>query len=89
MFNLKKQIIMSYNRTNTFNTQINESNKTLIVADKYRTNIQSHIAGGTRVKVEYLDGTSRVYDKIKNAQAYINYITRNSNENVKNAFELC
>lgn len=65
---------MSYNRTNTFNDQISKSNNSFIVNDEYRTNSLSLQPGGTTVKVHYENGKSRIYDKIKNVEAYTRFM---------------
>lgn len=79
---------MSYNRTNIFNNQLLKTENSFIVDNKYRTNPKSHIPGGGYVKVVYKDGTSRIYNKIKNIEAYISYILRYSNDDIAEAFEL-
>ena len=48
------------------------------VEDDYRTNPKSLTPGGSTVVVEYYSGEIRVYDKIKNSQAYINSIIKDT-----------
>lgn len=48
------------------------------VSDEYRTNPKSLSPGGSTVVVEYYDGEIRAYDKIKNSQAYINSIIKDT-----------
>ena len=67
---------MSYNRTNLFNDQISKSSNSFIVGDKYRTNPLSHKPGGSTVKVFYEGGKSRIYDKIKNVEAYTKFMEK-------------
>jgi len=50
------------------------SKKTIVVADKFRTNKLSIKPGGSIVVVRYKDGHEREYDKIKNTAAYIRNI---------------
>lgn len=47
------------------------------VGSEYRTNPKSLIPGGYDVKVYYSDKPARVYDKIKNPEAYIERIRLN------------
>jgi len=79
---------MSYNRTNTFETQITKSKNAFMVAPKYRTNPNSQISGGTVVKVDYRNGSSRIYDNIKNTEAYINRILSYNNPDIIAAYEM-
>lgn len=44
--------------------------KQLVVHDTFRTNELSHTPGGYSVTVVYNNGSSRVYDKVKNPEAY-------------------
>lgn len=44
--------------------------KKLIVHDNFRTNELSHTPGGHSVTVVFTNGSSRVYDKVKNPEAY-------------------
>lgn len=44
--------------------------KKLIVHDTFRTNELSHTPGGYTVTVIFNNGSSRVYDKVKNPEAY-------------------
>jgi len=46
------------------------------VSDEFRTNPLSLVPGGSTVKVNYVNGSFRLYDKIKKPYAYINAITR-------------
>ena len=77
---------MSYNRTNTFNNQISRSRNAYMVAKEYRTNPKSKIAGGDTVKVKYRDGSSRIYDNIKNTEAYINHIKSCGNDEITDVY---
>lgn len=79
---------MPYNRTNIFNDKLSQSKNSFLVAGKYRTNPKSHIPGGSHVKVVYTDGSSRIYDKIKNAEAYISHLLRYSGDDIAEAFEM-
>jgi hypothetical protein len=65
---------MSYNRNSVFNSLVQESNNSFLVADEYRTNALSHQPGGSTIKVKYSDGSIRIYDKIKNITAYTRYL---------------
>lgn len=49
------------------------------VSDPYRHNELSLIPGGRIVRVVYSDKRIIVYDKIKNVDAYIRRITKDSN----------
>lgn len=49
------------------------------VSDEFRTNPKSLVPGGSTVIVEYFNGESRAYDKIKNTTAYINSIIKDTN----------
>lgn len=73
---------MSYNRTNIFNDQLSISKNSFRVARKWRTNPLSQTPGGFFVKVVYKDGSSRIYDNVKNVEAYITYIIRNSEDDI-------
>lgn len=42
----------------------------LVVHESFRTNELSHTPGGYEVTVIYSNGSSRVYDKVKNPEAY-------------------
>lgn len=46
------------------------------VGDGFRTNPESHIPGGYDVKVFMDDGSSKVYSRIKNTQAYIKKVMK-------------
>lgn len=61
---------MSYNRNAVFNNLVKESKNSFVVEDEYRTNPLSHQPGGCTIKVKYNDGSVRIYDKIKNIDAY-------------------
>lgn len=61
---------MSYNRNTVFSNLVEESKNSFVVADEYRTNSLSHQPGGSTIKVKYKDGSIRIYDKIKNIDAY-------------------
>lgn len=61
---------MSYNRNTVFSNLMEESKNSFVVADEYRTNPLSHQPGGCTIKVKYKDGSIRIYDKIKNIDAY-------------------
>lgn len=50
--------------------------KVINVNDKYRTNPDSHIPGGSVVETFSNKGIRLVYDKIKNPDAYVRKITR-------------
>lgn len=56
----------------------------MYVSDKYRKNILSKIPGGWTVVVEYNNGHIFEYDKVKDPEAYIKKLKRNSD--VKNAW---
>ena len=43
----------------------------IIVKDKFRKNELSFIPGGVTVELIYENGSSRVYDKVKNSEAFI------------------
>jgi len=75
----------TYNRSNVFNSLLKNTDNSFKVADRYRTGILSKIPGGSSVKVVYADGSSRIYDKIKNTDAYINYILNRSNDDIVSA----
>ena len=77
---------MSYNRTNTFEKQVSNSKNSYLVAEEYRTNPMSRTFGGSLVKVEYTDGSSRIYDNIKNTTAYIRMIRRSNDDTIKNVY---
>ena len=62
---------MSYNRTSIFNELATEAKNSFMVGDDFRTNPLSHRPGGSTVKVTYDNGSSRIYDKVKNVEAYI------------------
>lgn len=49
-------------------------NKDLYVRDEFRTNSLSRQPGGYEVTVKYADGTSRIYDKVKDPQRYVSAI---------------
>lgn len=53
---------------------------TIHVKDKYRTNPLSLEPGGCQVTVFYNNGTNFVYDKVKNAQAYVRNIYKKEKE---------
>lgn len=53
---------------------------TIHVKDKFRTNPLSLEPGGSQVTVFYDNGTNFVYDKVKNAQAYIRGIYKKEAE---------
>ena len=61
------------------NSSFNTENRTLFVSDNYRTNPLSHTPGGSTVKVFYPNGYAKVYDKIKNVEAYTRYMKENYN----------
>lgn len=44
------------------------------VSDEFRTNNLSLTPGGSVVSVEYADGETKAYDKVKNPKAYVNAI---------------
>lgn len=48
------------------------------VGDSFRTNPESKIPGGYDVKVFMDDGTSKVYSRIKNPQAYMKKVKKDS-----------
>jgi hypothetical protein len=52
--------------------------KNLRIAPEYRTNTLSIIEGGKEVTTIYADGTSRVYDNIKDVNSYVRRVKRNS-----------
>lgn len=52
--------------------------KVIKVKDNYRTNPESHIPGGSIVETFNEKGIRLVYDKIKNPQAYIRKITKDT-----------
>ncbi len=79
---------MSYNRTNTFNEQVSDSNNSFMVDEQYRTNPESHIQGGSIVKVDYSNGSSRIYDNIKNTEAYIDRILSYENPDIIDAYAM-
>ena len=79
---------MSYNRTGVFEKRVSRAKKVFQVGDDYRTNPESRRPGGSSVKVLYHDGTSRVYDKIKNVAAYTRYILNNSDGDIKEVCEI-
>jgi len=58
---------------------LNSSRKTIIVSDKYRTNPLSHQPGGWTVRVYYQSGVTKVYDKVKNVEAYTRYMQNKFN----------
>jgi len=58
--------------------------KPLRVADGYRTHPWSSEPGGQTVVVEFIDGNTLEYDKVKNTEAYIRKIKQNLN--VKDAW---
>jgi hypothetical protein len=45
-------------------------NNPLVVGDQFRSEL-SQVPGGKNILVTYEDGTQRIYDKIKNPNAYI------------------
>jgi len=49
------------------------------VGDQFRTNPKSKTAGGYDVKVFLNDGSSKVYSRIKNPQAYIKTVMKDPN----------
>ena len=73
---------MSYNRSSVFNSLVQESNNSFIVADQYRTNPLSQEPGGSTLKVKYSDGSIRIYDKIKNIAAYTRYLMNSSKDEI-------
>jgi len=79
---------MSYNRTNIFNDQISETKKTFVVAEEYRINPKSLISGGSHVRVDYTNGSSRIYNNIKNTEAYIDRILSYENDDIIDAYEI-
>lgn len=48
------------------------------VGQKYRTNALSFTKGGVTVEVEKINGTRLEYNNVKNPQAYIRALMRNS-----------
>jgi hypothetical protein len=50
--------------------------KKILVNDSHRTNGLSLTPGGSIVTVVYANGDRRLYDKVKNVEAYINSITK-------------
>ena len=62
----------------SFQTTTSNS-KTIFVSDKYRTNPLSHQPGGWTVRVYYPSGASRIYDKVKNVEAYTRYMQNKFN----------
>ena len=79
---------MSYNRASIFKSRLSKSKTIFMVADEYRTSPKSKTPGGSIVKVVYSDGTSRIYDKVKNVEAYISCVIKNSDDDIKDAFEI-
>ena len=79
---------MSYNRSEIFQTNVKAAKNTLLVSDEHRKNSLSLTPGGSVVKVIYEDGSSRVYDKIKNVEAYISCLLRNSDGGIIKAFPI-
>jgi hypothetical protein len=75
----------TYNRSNAFNSLLKKSSNTFRVGDSYRTNSLSNKPGGVSVKAVFADGTSRIYDKIKNSDAYINHLLNYSNDDIVSA----
>jgi len=79
---------MSYNRTNIFGRQISDAKDSFIVAEEYRTNPESRVPGGSHVKVEYKNGSSRIYNNIKNTEAYIHRILSYANDDILDVYEM-
>jgi len=52
--------------------------KIIKVTDNFRTNPESLIPGGHTVEIFNDEGLRLVYDKIKNPEAYINKITKDT-----------
>ena len=52
--------------------------KKILINDEFRTNELSLTPGGNVVTVVYENGDRRVYDKIKNVDAYVGRITKDS-----------
>jgi hypothetical protein len=50
--------------------------KTIIVHERFRTNVLSLKPGGYSVTVVYSNGTQRVYNNVKNPSAYVNSIVK-------------
>lgn len=50
--------------------------KKILVNDSYRTNGLSLTPGGNVITVVYANGDRRIYDKIKNVEAYVDRITK-------------
>lgn len=50
--------------------------KKILINDSYRTNGLSLTPGGNVVTVVYADGHRRIYDKIKNVEAYASSISK-------------
>ena len=50
--------------------------KTLVVADRYRTNELSLIPGGSTVTAVYKNGKKRAYKKVKKPEAYAERIKK-------------
>ena len=46
------------------------------VGDEFRTNPKSRVPGGYDVKVFLVDGSSKVYSRIKNPEAYKKIVMR-------------
>jgi hypothetical protein len=49
------------------------------VSDEFRTNQLSLTPGGSNVVVNYENGETKAYDKVKNPKAYINAIVKTNN----------
>ena len=75
----------TYNRSNAFNSLVKNTDNSFKVGDSYRTNSLSKRPGGSSVKAVYADGSSRIYDKIKNTDAYIYHLLNRSNDDVVSA----
>lgn len=73
---------MAYNREIIFGELQKQSKKTFKVSDEYRTNPLSKQPGGSTVQVEYSDGSIRIYDKIKNVDAYTKFLYRSKKSEI-------
>jgi AICAR transformylase/IMP cyclohydrolase PurH len=67
---------MSYSTYGFASTKSKTRNKQFLVAKEYRTNRLSHIDGGGIVKVIQSDGSERVYNNIKDTDAYTYSVER-------------
>lgn len=79
---------MNYNRQDTFNNILKSSKRTFRVSDEYRTNPLSVKPGGSIIKVIYKDGSIRIYDKIKNVEAYKRFLWNSSKNEIEDVTEM-